>query len=135
MIVTFIVNGPIVAKQRPRFNGNTNIVFTPSKTIGYEGWIRDCYLFRGPGKALEGEIKATIEAYLEIPKSASKTKRAQMEKGIINPTKKPDSDNIAKSILDALNGIAYKDDSQIVELTVKKLYADKPYVRVTLEGD
>jgi len=135
VIVTFIVNGPIVAKQRPRFNGSTNTVFTPSKTIGYEGWIRDCYLFRGPGKALEGEIKATIEAYLEIPKSTSKTKRIQMEKGIINPTKKPDSDNIAKSILDALNGIAYKDDSQVVELTVKKMYADKPYIRVTLEGD
>lgn len=135
MIVTFIVNGPIVAKQRPRFNGSTNTVFTPSKTIGYEGWIRDCYLFRGPGKALEGEIKATIEAYLEIPKSASKAKRIQMEKGILNPTKKPDLDNIAKSILDALNGIAYKDDSQVVELTVKKMYADKPYVRVTLEGD
>ena len=49
------------------------------------------------------------------------------------PTKKPDVDNIAKAILDSLNGIAYRDDSQIVELNMKKLYADLGFVKVTLE--
>jgi len=48
----------------------------------------------------------------------------------IYPTIKPDTDNIAKSILDSLNGIAYKDDKQVVMLTVEKWYAEVPSVSV-----
>ena len=48
----------------------------------------------------------------------------------IYPTVKPDTDNIAKSILDALNGIAYKDDKQVVTLSVKKRYDEVPRVSV-----
>ena len=51
----------------------------------------------------------------------------------ILPMVKPDTDNIAKSILDSLNGIAYKDDKQVVELIVYKFYNDVPYVNVTIE--
>ena len=52
--------------------------------------------------------------------------------GEIKYTKKVDCDNLAKIVLDSLNGIAYKDDAQIFELSVKKLYADEPRVVVTL---
>jgi Holliday junction resolvase RusA-like endonuclease len=48
----------------------------------------------------------------------------------IYPTIKPDTDNIAKSILDSLNGIAYKDDKQVVKLTVEKRYDEIPSVSV-----
>jgi len=48
----------------------------------------------------------------------------------IYPTIKPDTDNIAKSILDSLNGIAYKDDKQVVMLTVEKRYDEIPSVSV-----
>ncbi|MDF2537449.1 MAG: Holliday junction resolvase [Herbinix sp.] len=51
----------------------------------------------------------------------------------IRPTKKPDIDNIAKVILDALNGIAYKDDTQVVTLEVRKFYKDTPCVIVDIE--
>lgn len=51
----------------------------------------------------------------------------------IFPVKKPDCDNIAKIILDALNKIAYKDDSQVIELSVKKLYSEKAKVLVHIE--
>jgi Holliday junction resolvase RusA-like endonuclease len=57
-----------------------------------------------------------------------------MEKGYIKPTKKSDADNIAKIVLDSLNKIAYYDDAQVVELEVKKIYAQsEPYVDVLIE--
>ena len=57
-----------------------------------------------------------VTAFFEPPKSISKKKRAEMLEGKIWPAKKPDSDNIAKVVLDALNGIAYHDDTQIIKL-------------------
>ena len=56
-----------------------------------------------------------------------------MLEGLMNPIKRPDADNIAKIVLDALNGIAYKDDSQIVDLSVPKRYSDKPRVEIFIE--
>lgn len=82
---------------------------------------------------LQGPIKASIEAYYTIPKSKSKNIKAQMLKNIIRPVKKPDVDNIAKAVLDSLNGVAYKDDSQIVGLSMNKYYADSGFVKVMLE--
>lgn len=56
-----------------------------------------------------------------------------MQDGYIRPTKKPDCDNIAKIICDALNGIAYYDDSQIVKIEVDKVYNETPGVDVVIE--
>jgi Holliday junction resolvase RusA-like endonuclease len=67
-----------------------------------------------------------------MPASASKKKQQSMLHGGIRPTKKPDCDNIAKAVLDALNGIAYYDDSQVVTVTVEKLYSDTPRVEVEI---
>jgi Holliday junction resolvase RusA-like endonuclease len=55
-----------------------------------------------------------------------------MAEGKIRPAKKPDADNIMKAIADALNGIAYKDDSQIVNVTITKWYSDTPRVEVAI---
>ena len=48
------------------------------------------------------------------------------------PIKKPDVDNVAKIILDSISGIVYKDDKQIVKLTVSKKYSDIPKVEVKI---
>jgi Holliday junction resolvase RusA-like endonuclease len=55
-----------------------------------------------------------------------------MVEGKIRHTKKCDADNLAKSILDALNGIAYYDDSQVCELLVRKYYSDNPRVEILI---
>ncbi|CZR99694.1 Endodeoxyribonuclease RusA [Clostridioides difficile] len=68
----------------------------------------------------------------KINTKAYKDAIAKVE-GLIRPSKKPDLDNIIKSVADSLNGIAYKDDSQIVEVVSKKYYSDKPRVEVILE--
>ena len=75
----------------------------------------------------------TITACFGIPKSASKKARAAMIEGLISPTKKPDMDNVVKIVLDALNGFAWHDDAQVVDLSVSKIYTDQePFVRVEL---
>lgn len=51
---------------------------------------------------------------------------------LIRPTRKPDFDNIGKIICDALNGIAYRDDAQIVDALVRKFYSDTPRVIVEI---
>ena len=65
---------------------------------------------------------------LPIPKSISKKRREAMLAMKERPTKTPDVDNLAKSIMDALNHLAYKDDSHVVSLTVKKYYMDPPKI-------
>lgn len=128
----FIVEGKIQAKQRPRFNGT--YAYTPAATTNYENWVRVSYLEKYKGQPLlEGPLKVKIIAYYEVPKSASKKKKLQMFNNEIFPTVKPDTDNIAKSILDSLNNIAYLDDKQIVKLEVEKYYRSSPCAAVIIE--
>lgn len=65
---------------------------------------------------------------MPIPKSTPKSRKEAMFEGIIKHTKRPDVDNMAKAVLDALNGIAWEDDSQIARLSITKEYAKEPYV-------
>lgn len=82
---------------------------------------------------LEGPVVLVVDAHLPIPKSASKKRQAAMRAGIIRPTKKPDSTNIAKAVEDGMNGIVFKDDSQIVDSHHRKIYSDTPCVVVRVE--
>ena len=56
-----------------------------------------------------------------------------MRNGDLMPAKKPDIDNIAKAVLDALNSVAYRDDTQIVELQIRKQYSEKPRLEICME--
>ena len=56
-----------------------------------------------------------------------------MLNGELLPAKKPDIDNIAKTVLDALNSVAYRDDTQVVELQLRKQYSEKPRVEIYME--
>ena len=122
----FVIPGEPVPKGRPRFTKSGH-VYTPKRTKDYEDYIQ--YLYKG--KELQGEIEAEIKVYLQIPKSASKTRKDKLLTE--RPTKKPDLDNLAKTILDALNGLAYKDDSQVVSLLIEKYWSDNPRVEVKLK--
>lgn len=121
-IKLIVVEGKIKGKARPRvFNGRA---ITPIETVQYENWVRICYQEQC-GEYLEGSIRARIIAYYKIPKSYSKKRIESILKGLEQPTKKPDADNIAKIILDSLNDIAFHDDSQIVELTIIKRWTQE----------
>ncbi|KOY64216.1 RusA family crossover junction endodeoxyribonuclease [Clostridium sporogenes] len=128
-----VIDGKPMGKQRPRFNGKTGSVHTPSKTVNYENWVKLCYQQQCKGEKLTGKIAASIMAYYPIPKNTSKIKKNYMLLGIERPTKKPDVDNIAKVILDSLNSFAYDDDKQIVTCGISKWYGEDPRVEVILE--
>jgi Holliday junction resolvase RusA-like endonuclease len=107
-------------------------VYTPAKQIEYENWVRLCYQEAYPNeKPMEGPIIAHVDVYMRVPKSASKKKREAMLAGEIKPTKKPDLDNCVKQ-LDALNGVAFADDSQIVEILARKIFAEEDSMSITL---
>ena len=131
----FIIIGEPKGKGRPRFGkGRT---YTPKDTVDYENTVsyeyqRQCgsYNFSTGGEKVP--IAIIINAFAGVPKSVSKKKSVAMVRGKIKPTKKPDLDNIAKIIMDGLNGIAYTDDSQVVSMVVNKRYATEPYVEVVI---
>lgn len=135
MIKRFDVPGEPKGKQRPRvtMRGGYATTYTPKETVSYENLVKMCFVRQCGREMLEGPVSAKIVAYYSIPQSASKKKHKQMLTGEIKNIKKPDCDNLAKIILDSLNGIAYHDDSQVCELSVQKLYGDIPEVLVELQ--
>lgn len=90
------------------------------------------YQFKPP-VPFTGPLSLRIEAYLPIPASKPKRWRQEAEHGIIRPTTKPDSTNLAKQIEDVMNRVFYADDKQIVDLTVRKWYGLNPQWVITLE--
>ena len=106
-------------KGRPRFTRRGH-AYTPDKTRDYERFVAMQY----HGAKFEGALRVTIVAHFKKP----------MRKVGGYPTKRPDADNIAKAILDALNGIAWKDDNQVVQLVVIKLWTtEHPKTDVSIE--
>lgn len=134
MTCDFIVEGKPVGKGRPRFRRMGNFVqtYTPAATADYEKMVRLRFQNAG-GQITEKPVKIEIVAFFAPPKSMRKREKAEMLVNRILPMKKPDCDNIAKIVLDALNKIAYKDDSQVIELSVKKLYSESAKVCVHIE--
>ena len=131
-IFHFVIPGEPKGKGRPRFTRSGH-PYTPRKTIEYENLVRMAFAEKYPNaEPLTGEVCVAIMNYFAIPKSASKKKREMMANNEIGPTKKPDLDNIAKSILDSLNGLAFVDDAQVVWMTICKSYAVNPHAEVLI---
>lgn len=132
MKVKFIIDGKPQGKGRPRLSYGR--IKTPEQTVIYENYIK--LLYRSQIKIyFEGPIKMIINCFYPIAKSDSKKKKQAKLNGEIRPHNiKPDADNVIKVICDALNTVAYKDDTQIVELVTTKHFGDKPRVEVTIEN-
>ena len=131
----FSVPGKAVGKGRPRFaNGHA---YTPETTKEYEDLVRAAFLEQNAKKIEDEAVFVQISVYTEPPKSISKKKREELLKGY--PMKKPDLDNVAKIILDALNGIAWRDDTQVVGLRVTRMWAteisERVMVYISTESD
>lgn len=133
----FVIPGNPRGKERPRVERNRYtgkvVARTPDKTVAYEELIR--YRYKKSFPFFEGAVRMEILALYEIPKSTTKKNASLMAKGVIKPTKKPDCDNIVKIICDALNHVAYKDDSQVTDVYVTKRYTAEgeiPCVKVRI---
>ena len=135
-MITFVVDGTAVPKQRPRISGRR--AYTPKRTKDYEGRVleafRSSYSGFYPAFGKDTPVWVCIHIIQAIPKSWPKKKRARAEAGEIFPLgRNGDIDNIAKSILDALNGFAYEDDCQVTKLMISKKYGAQPCAKVWLE--
>lgn len=138
MEIKFIVPGEVVGKGRPKFTtaGGYGRAYTPAKTRTYEAKVRNAFSNEYPAGVPLWQNKEPLEiiviAYFQIPKSASKKNKLQMlNEGF--PTKKPDADNILKSIADALNGVIYADDCQIVNATIVKRWSEDPRAEICIK--
>lgn len=124
--IAFQIPGLARGKGRPRMT-RTGHVYTDAKTMSFEGMVRslaaqamaDAHLAMAAGVPVAVRICISVPC----PASYSRKRRAAALDGNAAPYK-PDVDNVAKSILDAMNGIVYDDDSRVVSLAVSKRYAD-----------
>ncbi|MBR3795752.1 MAG: RusA family crossover junction endodeoxyribonuclease [Clostridia bacterium] len=129
----FVLDGPPRGQGRPRWgNGRA---YKAREDVSWESSIAAAYWRDNPrAPKYTGQVHVTIEAYLPIPQSANRAARFDMAANKQPALKKPDVDNVAKAVLDALNGVAWNDDKQITLLIVQKLYSDDPHLTVRLRG-
>jgi Holliday junction resolvase RusA-like endonuclease len=125
--VAFIVPGVVVGKGRPKFarRGNFVTTYTPERTANYENLVKlAAHRAMNGREAFAVAVSCNISVEVEPAASWSNKKRMAALSGDIRPTSKPDLDNVAKGILDAMNDIVFKDDKQVVVLTVSKKYSE-----------
>lgn len=124
-----------MAQGRPRFttiNGHARAYDAP-KSSGFKNLVAMIANENMRGQPLsEKPIELRLTVTRSIPSSWSKKKKLQAQDGQLAPTSRPDLDNYLKAVLDALNGIVFKDDSQVVILSALKQYGDKPGTTVVL---
>lgn len=131
--VTFVVPGQPVGKGRPRVGkiGAHARLFTPEKTVNYEGLVAMAAQQAMQGRELiTGPVMVEMDITVQIPQSWSKKRKSQALAGEIFPTTKPDKDNVIKAIYDGINGVVWKDDVQAVDGHQRKRYGETPGVRV-----
>ena len=134
----FTVYGEPVGKGRPRFakRGNFVSTYTPQKTKTYEDEIRlMAKAAMGSSEPLETPVTVAIYIRVGIPVSYTKQMKKYALEGILKPTKKPDADNVLKCFLDAMNGIVYLDDKQVVNIHLTKVFAETPAVEIMVKED
>lgn len=135
--ILITIPGEPCAQGRPRFSTHGGFVkaYDPEKSRNYKAYVKMIAIksMQEQGwKCTELPLSIEIRAFMSIPSSKSKKFKQAAVLGIERPTKKPDVDNIFKCVTDAMSGIAYKDDKQIVAATVNKWYAEVPRVEVLI---
>jgi len=131
-MICFFVAGAPVGKARPRFSKASGRAFTPQKTANAGAFVKSEALRQVGQPVLVGPLELQLTATAAVPESWSNKKRAAALAGEIKPTGKPDLDNLAKLYADALNGILWKDDSQLVRMALEKRYGGVPGVHITV---
>lgn len=108
--------------------------YKPNEDRDYEDSVCMAFIAAG-GRMIPKGVPVSVEitAWYAIPKSTTKQQRERMVIGQVVPTVKPDWDNVGKIVCDALNGIAWHDDAQVAQATVRKLYGSVPMVTVVIQ--
>lgn len=135
-MIKFKIPGKVKAKQSFKI-GKNRFKYIDSEVLEYANFVRLCFMKKYPKWNIQNytdkALKVQIDVYMNMPKSFNKKKQEQALKDEIRPITKPDCDNLAKSINDALNGIVYPDDKQIACLQVNKYYALSDSALITID--
>ena len=133
MFVEFTVPGEPVAKGRARAFIRCGKIghYTPDKTANYESLVK-LFASRAMGNEplMTKAVVLTVHAFFSIPGSWSMKKQEDAEVLKIRKISRPDLSNVVKGVEDALNGVVWVDDSQIIELHSFKHYSYTPYIRI-----
>ncbi len=130
------IPGNLRGKQRARVStrGGFARAYTPAETVNAEAHVKQCCIAQLGQPCLEGPLSVKLGIGVGIPVSWSKKKRDAALAGDIRPVGRPDASNCLKLVEDALNGVLWRDDSQIVEVSVRKSYAHTPVTVLTVEA-
>ena len=135
-MVNFKVDATPVPKGRARYvrRGNHISTYTPEKTRTYETLIKEsAKQAMGSSEPLETPVTLYLYIRVPIPKSCTKKRLEAIQNGSEKPIRKPDGSNILKSVEDGMNGVVYKDDSQIVNIHVTKVYSSEAGVDICVK--
>lgn len=120
-------------KQRPKTNFYTGAIYTPRETKEREKMIADAFRIKNKEWVCdEGPIGMETLIQLKVPSKESNRKKAKMLIGEIWPTVKPDVDNVLKLVMDALQGVAYVNDKQVVDEHTIKIYGEENKIKIIL---
>jgi|TARA_R110000787_G_scaffold223392_1_gene331776 Holliday junction resolvase RusA-like endonuclease len=125
---TLKIEGQADGKARPRVTSKGTI-YSPADTHGFSDKIK-ASARAAHIEEIEGPVSVALFIHRAMPKSASKKRKA-----LINNTwciSKPDIDNVFKSAMDALTGIAWKDDTQVVRITGGRWWAEEHYTVIEI---
>lgn len=129
--ITFTV--PVAPRGWARARRRGNVYFLDEASINFRNAVTT---FASQAMQrftlIEGPVEMTVISIMPIPESWSRVKRGAALAGQVRPTGKPDSDNLAKGVADALNKVVYRDDAQIVSLHSIKFYGERPEVQVAV---
>ena len=121
-----------VSQLRPRATsrGGYTRVYDPPKVKAYKDNVRKFLEDYPIKKFSDVELDVKTKFYLPVQKSISKKERELRLSNVHRPKVKADLDNLAKSLLDALNGLVWDDDARIVHLELDKYYAEQPRIEI-----
>ncbi|MNE71840.1 Endodeoxyribonuclease RusA [compost metagenome] len=133
--IVFTVPGEPQGKGRPRIGrvGQHARMFTPAKTVAYEGLVALAAQEAMQGRdMITGPVLIELHILHGVPQSMSKKRKVQALAGELLPMKKPDTDNVLKAICDGCNGVVWKDDVQATDGVFRRRYSETPGVRVRI---
>ena len=135
--MNYVVEGTPVGKGRPKFarRGKFVSTYTPTKTRTYEDTIKVAARQAMTIEPLQTPVTVFVYISVPIPASYSKKRKQACLSGFEKPMKKPDIDNVSKCFLDAMNGIVYVDDVQVISLHMTKVYSTVGMVEVMVKED
>ena len=133
--IEFVIPGDPVPQGRPRAStrGGYVKVYDPPASRAYKKLVKTYASYNRPSVLLSGYIEVEMHIYKRTLKSFSKKKKIDAENKKIRPKTKPDADNYAKGILDAMKGIIWQDDGQVTDLIARKYYSERPRVEILIK--